>query len=78
MDNASCNSVKKDPIPVRSWKKQNIINWLVSKGEVVIQPIVKVELLERVKKIKSEHEKYVIDEYAKENNKIDCFHTTLS
>ncbi|KAE9523362.1 hypothetical protein AGLY_016310 [Aphis glycines] len=69
MDNASYHSVKKDPTPVRSWKKQEIINWLESKGEVVIQPIVKAVLLERVKKIKSEHEKYVIDEYAKENNK---------
>jgi len=27
-------------------------------------------LLEKVKKIKSEHEKYVINEYAKENDKI--------
>jgi len=69
MDNASYHSVEKDPTPVRSWKKQDIINWMESKGEVVIQPIVKAVLLERVKKIKSEHEKYVIDEYAKENNK---------
>ncbi|KAE9522741.1 hypothetical protein AGLY_016850 [Aphis glycines] len=69
MDNASYHSVKKDPTPVMSWKKQDIINWLESKGEVVTQPIVKVELLLRVKEIKSEHEKYVIDEYAKENGK---------
>jgi len=69
MDNASYHSVKKDPTPERSWKKQDIINWLESKGEVVIQPIVKAVLLERVKKIKSEHEKYVIEEYANENNK---------
>jgi len=69
MDNASYYSVKKDPAPVRSSKKQDIINWLESKGEVVTQPIAKAVLMERVKKIKSEHEKYIIDEYAKENNK---------
>ncbi|XP_022163493.1 uncharacterized protein LOC111028993 [Myzus persicae] len=69
MDNASYHSVEKDPTPVMSWKKQDIINWLESKGEVVTQPIVKAELLLRVKEIKSEHEKYVIDEYAKENGK---------
>lgn len=61
--------MKKDPTPVRSWKKQDIINWLESKGEIVIQPIVRAVLLEKVKKIKSEHEKYVIDEYAKVNKK---------
>lgn len=69
MDNAPYHSVKKDPIPAMSWKKQRIIDWLVSKGEVVIQPIVKAVLLERVKQIKSEHDKYIIDEYAKEHNK---------
>jgi len=41
MDNASYHSVKKHKIPVVSWKKQAIINWLESKGEIVTHPTVK-------------------------------------
>ena len=47
MDNASYYSVKKDPCPVISWKKADIINWLEIKGEVVDHTKVKSQLLER-------------------------------
>lgn len=69
MDNASYHSVKKYPIPVMSWKKQEIIDWLESKGEIVTQPTIKALLLEKVQTLKSQYDKYVIDEYAKDNNK---------
>lgn len=59
----------KDPTPVRSWKKHDIINWLENKSKDVTQLIVKGVLLKSKRKIKSEYEKYVIDEYTKENNK---------
>ncbi|XP_060855616.1 uncharacterized protein LOC132933332 [Metopolophium dirhodum] len=54
MDNASYHSVKKQKIPVRSWRKQAIIDWLENK----------------VYKIKKYHDTYVIDEYAKDNGKL--------
>ncbi|KAL4105003.1 hypothetical protein QTP88_020278 [Uroleucon formosanum] len=69
MDNAAYHSVKKDRIPVMSWKKRDIINWLESKGENISYPTTKGALLAQVKTIHTEHDKYVIDDYAKENNK---------
>lgn len=70
MDNAPYHSVKKDRIPTMSWKKQDIITWLESKGEIVTQPTIKGLLMEKVRQIQSQYNKYVIDEYAKEHNKI--------
>ncbi|XP_060878094.1 uncharacterized protein LOC132950594 [Metopolophium dirhodum] len=70
MDNASYHSVKKHKIPVRSWKKQAIIDWLENKGEIVEHSTVKNDLMERVNKIKKKYDQYVIDEYAKDDNKI--------
>jgi len=70
MDNASYHSVKKHKIPVRSWRKQAIIDWLENKGEIVEHSAVKNDLMERVNKIKKKYDQYVIDEYAKDNNKI--------
>lgn len=52
MDNASYHSVKKHKIPVRSWKKQAIIDWLENKGEIVEHSAVKHDLMKRVNKIK--------------------------
>jgi len=69
MDNASYHSVKKHAIPVRSWKKQDIIDWLKDKGEVIDKPMVKEQLLERVKILKPQYNEYVIDELAKSANK---------
>ncbi|KAL4156027.1 hypothetical protein QTP88_000062 [Uroleucon formosanum] len=54
---------------VMSWKKQDIINWLESKGENISYPTTKGALLSQVQTIHTEHDKYVIDEYAKDNNK---------
>lgn len=69
MDNASYHSVKKDPCPVISWKKSDIINWLENKGEVVDHTKVKSQLLERAQVLKPQYEQYVIDELAKAANK---------
>lgn len=70
MDNAPYHSVKKDPCPVMSWKKQNIIDWLEVKGEIIDRPLVKRQLLEKVERLKPIFDKYVIDEAARDNNKI--------
>lgn len=70
MDNASYHSVKKCQMPTMSWKKQNIIDWLESKGQIVTHPVVKIDLLKKVRKLKKQYDKYVIDEYAIDNQKL--------
>lgn len=64
MDNASYHSFKKDPVPTITWKKERIIQWLLSKGCVVNEPMIKLQLMEKVKQIKPQYDKYVIDEEA--------------
>ncbi|KAL4153007.1 hypothetical protein QTP88_000840 [Uroleucon formosanum] len=46
MDNASYHSVKKDPVPTTAWKKEDIQNWLKSKGVVLDKPMIKFRLLD--------------------------------
>ncbi|KAL4092241.1 hypothetical protein QTP88_026775 [Uroleucon formosanum] len=69
MDNASYHSVKLDPAPKITWKKHNIIQWLKDKNVVVDRKMVKLELMRKVKKIRTT-DKYLIDEKAMESNKI--------
>ncbi|KAE9543745.1 hypothetical protein AGLY_002141 [Aphis glycines] len=70
MDNASYHSVKKCQIPNKSWKKQKIIDWIESKGEIVTHPICKNDLMKEVRRLKDTYDKYVIDEYAIDNKKL--------
>lgn len=53
-----------------SWKKQNIIDWLKAKGEIIDRPLVKRQLLEKVDELQPLYDQYVIDEAARDNNKI--------
>ncbi|KAE9522898.1 hypothetical protein AGLY_016709 [Aphis glycines] len=69
MDNASYHSVKLDKAPTASTKKADIIHWLENKGEVVDRTMIIRELLDIVKKIKPQHDKFVIDEIANAQNK---------
>jgi len=69
MDNASYHSVKKDPVPTNSWKKNDIIQWLESNGVVIDKPMVKFQLIAKVNAIKPRHEKFVIDEKALKTNR---------
>lgn len=70
MDNASYHSVKKDTFPLISWEKGKIIKWLENNGKLIHRPMVKHQLLEEAEQFRPICEKYVIDELAKENNKI--------
>lgn len=70
MDSASHHSVKKCQITTVSWKKQNITDWLESKGEIVTHPVVKIDLLKKVRKLAKQYDKYVIDECTKDNEKL--------
>ncbi|XP_025191724.1 uncharacterized protein LOC112591976 [Melanaphis sacchari] len=68
MDNASYHCEKVDNAPSSDTPKADIIKWLTDKGVVIDKPIVIPELLQIVKRIKPQHEKYVIDELAKSHN----------
>lgn len=70
MDNASYHSVKKDKIPTMSCKKQYIIDWLESKGEIVTLPTCKNDLMKKVRILHNMYDKYVIDEYAMDHKKL--------
>ncbi|XP_029347324.1 uncharacterized protein LOC100168529 [Acyrthosiphon pisum] len=70
MDTASYHSVQKDTFPLVSWEKSKIIKWLEDKGKLIHRPMVKHQLLEEAEQFRPICEKYVIDELAKENNKI--------
>jgi len=69
MDNAPYHSMKKEKIPNTSTKKADILKWLQDKGEVIDRPMVITELLDIVKRIKPQHDKYLIDELAQTHNK---------
>ncbi|KAE9525310.1 hypothetical protein AGLY_014378 [Aphis glycines] len=70
MDNASHHSVKKIQMPTKSWKKQNIIDWLESKGEIVKHPVLKIDLLKKVRQLRQYDDEDVLDEYAKDYQKL--------
>jgi len=70
IDNASYNSVKKKPFPTMTWNKQKIIDWLENNGEMIPTSLIKPQLLEIANKLKPLHDKYVIDEVARDHNKI--------
>jgi len=68
MDNAPYHSVKVEKCPTLGWKKAEIESWLEEKGEPFQRPINKVGLMEIVKRIKPQFNKYVVDEYVKTKN----------
>lgn len=70
MDNAPYHSEKKEKCPTIQWKKQEIIEWLKSKGEVIDPTMIIPELLEVVKRLKPMYSTYVIDEMVSEHNKV--------
>lgn len=69
IDNAPYHSVKMEKCPTTNWRKVDIIEWLVSKGEVIDNTMIIPELLEVVKRLKPLYNKYVIDELVLQHNK---------
>lgn len=68
MDNAPYHSVKLEIIPTTSWNKQQIIDWLQSKGISMDLGYLKKELLVKVAEIAPQYNKYLVDETAKSNS----------
>lgn len=69
IDNAPYHSVKIDKAPTQSTWKADIIKWLINKGEVIDRSMVIPELFQIVKRLKPQHQEYVIDELAAAHNK---------
>jgi len=72
MDNAPHHSVKTEKYPTAHTKKSEILKWLNSKGVTFDRPMLKAQLLIRVRELKSSDNLYVIDNLAK-----DAGHTVL-
>jgi len=53
-----------------AWKKENIIQWLVSKGCAIDKPLITFELMKKVNEIRPQHDKYVIDEEVENSNRM--------
>lgn len=70
MDNAPYHSVKKRTFPLISWTKEKIIEWLEVRGKKIDRPMVKHRLLEMAEEFRPQGNNCVIDELAKEHNKI--------
>jgi transposase len=68
MDNASYHSRKCEKSPTSSWKKADVIRWLLEKEIKFEGNMVKKELLAIAQEHKDRFVKYVIDEMAKERN----------
>nr|XP_034190884.1 uncharacterized protein LOC117609093 [Osmia lignaria]XP_034190885.1 uncharacterized protein LOC117609093 [Osmia lignaria] len=80
MDSASYHSTKLEKYPTMSWKKNDIITWLVAKGEKVEPQYVKAQLVQLSRKLR--RYEYVIDEYAKQHGhtvvRLPPYHCELS
>jgi len=72
MDNAPYHSVQTEKYPTSNSKKADILEWLNSKGITFDRPLLKAQLLTKVKKLKPRTKSYVIDNLAK-----DAGHTVL-
>lgn len=70
MDNAPYHCVKQSKCPTATWKKAEIIQWLLDRSIEFEGNLLKVELLDLVEKHKKPHENYVVDEVAVKQNKI--------
>lgn len=65
MDNAPYHSVKTEKYPTAHSKKSEVLKWLNSKGVTFDRPMLKAQLLIKVRELKSSDNLYVIDNLAK-------------
>jgi len=64
MDNAPYHSTKAEQIPTPSSKKAEILEWLNSKGVTFDKPLLKLQMLVKVRELKPRFSSYVIDNLA--------------
>ncbi|CAB3239878.1 unnamed protein product [Arctia plantaginis] len=68
MDNAPYHSVKEEKIPTTAWNRQQIIDWLQSKGIFLDTSYLKKELLYEVDTVAPQYNKCLVDETAKDRD----------
>lgn len=70
MDNGPYYSTKEEKCPTTYWKKNTLIQWLLSKGITVEDNLLKVQLLELVKQYSNSHPlQYIVDEIVRESSR---------
>ena len=62
LDNASYHTRRVEPIPTSSWRKADVMKWVIDHGISVSDDLLKRELLHIVNENKEKYLKYVIDE----------------
>lgn len=72
LDNAPCHSVEKEKAPVSYWNKADILAWLDSKGVKIDRPMLRAQLVSKMREVESLCKSYVIDDIA-----TDAGHTVL-
>lgn len=72
LDNAPCHLVEKEKVPVSYWNKADILAWLDSKGVKIDQPMLRAQLVLKMRDVESLRKSYVIDDIA-----TDAGHTVL-
>ncbi|GJQ65366.1 hypothetical protein Trydic_g7478 [Trypoxylus dichotomus] len=71
IDNAPYHPVKAEKIPTTAWKKDALVNWIISKGNITDNSLLKIELSELAKNYLNNNPIfYVIDEVVTEISRI--------
>lgn len=60
MDNAPYHSVQAEKYPSASWIKSEILEWLYSKGVVLDRPMLKAQLVVKVRELKKREKSYIM------------------
>ncbi|GJQ76941.1 hypothetical protein Trydic_g15138 [Trypoxylus dichotomus] len=70
MDNATYHSIKIDKIPTTAWKKDALINWIISKRITMDNTLLKIELLQFANNYLNNNPiPYVIDEMVADSSR---------
>lgn len=82
LDSAPYHCEKQIKYPTSTWKRSEIAQWLLSKNIDFDCSFVKAELIQMVKSHKKQHDRYVLDEIARSQNKtllrLPPFHCELN
>lgn len=65
MDNAPCHLIKSENIPTSQSKKDEILTWLSSKAIHIDKPMLKAQLLVKVRELKSRYNSLIVDNMAR-------------
>jgi hypothetical protein len=73
MDSTSYHSVNLEQVPTVSWEKDHIVTWLENHSMECSADVIKLELSERIKSVRGQYGKYVVDDTAEKAGRSPCF-----